>query len=121
MRLEFTLSEEELPFNFFDKIDFCYQSVVIECIIEKYPNLNEEQAQEICEQNIDAINDEIMELKRGFVILGNCYEEVEVDEGRGTWGYFKYDIFNVENERKELAEETRELMRAFLKKAKLKM
>lgn len=120
MRLEFTLSEDELPFNYFDEIDFCYQSVVIECIIEKYPNLNEEQAQEICEQNIDAINDEITELRNGD-LMGYSYEEEEVDEGSGTWGYFHFDVTDVVVARREMTEETRGLMRSFLKKAKLKM
>jgi hypothetical protein len=53
--------------------------------------------------------------------MGYSYEEEEVDEGSGTWGYFHFDVTDAVVARREMTEETRGLMRSFLKKAKLKM
>jgi len=115
LEMNFTLSEDSLPFSFFDEVQFSYEQSVIESIQEKYSDLTIEECTEVYNSNYDIIDEVVFQMSSESSILGYQVGESEVDESTGTWGYFEYEISDFNLIKTELDTDLKSLMRDFLK------
>jgi hypothetical protein len=100
--LKFTLAEDSLPFSYFEELDFSFEDLAIMCINKKFPQLSYEECENVFEENSDLFTDEMYELKDSDVINDYCVGEEEVDEGSGTWGYYHFEIDDIDKVKSEL-------------------
>jgi hypothetical protein len=107
---EFTLAEDSLPFDFFEEIGFSYQEIAIECIKNKFNTLTEADCEIIFENNYDDFSEKMYELRTSAAIFDYCVSEEEIDEGSGTWGYFHFEIDDVNIVKLKLEKEVRDLV-----------
>lgn len=108
--IEFTLAEDSLPFNYLEELDISMDRLAIRCINEKFPHLNLEECENIFEEHIDIISDKLYELKDSNAINNYCVGEEEIDESSGTWGYYHFEIDDIEKARDELEREVMNLL-----------
>ena len=118
--MNFTLAENELPFNFFDEVGFSYYNIIIDCIKRKFTLLTESECDTFFENHEDDFTELLYELRDSDPISGNQIGESEVDESTGTFGYFDYEISDVKNVRLELENEVRLLVKGLLTELELK-
>jgi hypothetical protein len=103
--IEFTLSEDSLPFSYCEELDFSFEDLAIKCINNKFPHLSYEECENVFEENSDLFSEKIFELKDSNVINDYCVGEEEADEGSGTWGYFHFEIDDIDKVKSELETE----------------
>ena len=108
--LKFTLAEDSLPFNFFEELDFFFEDLAILCINRKFPQMSYEECENVLEDNTDFFSDKMYELKDSHVINDYCVGEEEVDESSGTWGYYHFEIDDVEKAKNKLGQEVIDLL-----------
>ncbi len=108
--LKFTLAEDSLPFNYFEELDFSFETLAIKCINKKFPQLSYEESENVFEENSDLFSDKMYELKDSHVINDYCLGEEEIDEGSGTWGYFHFQIEDVDKAKNKLEQEVLDLL-----------
>jgi hypothetical protein len=107
---EFTVEEDFLPHGFFYEIGFSFETLAIDCLKRKFPNLSEEQTQLLYDENYDLFSETLYELKRvSSVVDDYCIGEEEIDEGTGTWGYFLFKVDDIDKAKLELEREIRPL------------
>lgn len=104
---EFTLSEDSLPLSFFDEIGFSFQEIAVECIKRKFTTLSHSECDVIFEKNYDLFSEKISELRDSENIMDYRIGEIEINERKGTWGYFLYKVDDVTNVRIELEQEAK--------------
>jgi hypothetical protein len=107
---EFTLAEDSLPFDFFEEIGFSFQEIAIECIQNKFTTLSHPECENIFEDNYDLFSEKMYELRDSEAISDYCIREEEIDESSGTWGYFHYEIEDIDKAKLKLEKEARELL-----------
>ena len=108
--LKFTLAEDSLPFNYFEELDFSFENMAIICINKKFPQLSYEESERVFEENSDLFSDKMYELKDSQAINDYCVGEEEVDESSGTWGYYHFEIDDVEKAKSKLEQEVIDLL-----------
>lgn len=106
----FTLAEDSLPFDFFDEIGFSYQEIAIECIKNKFNTLSHSECENIFDDNFDLFSEKMYELRNSEAISDYCVGEEEIDESSGTWGYFRYEIDDINKAKLKLDEEVKDLL-----------
>jgi hypothetical protein len=107
---KFTLAEDSLPFNYFEELDFSFENLAVMCINKKFPQLSQEECENAFEENSDLFSDKMYELKDSHAINDYCVGEEEIDESSGTWGYFHFEIDDVEKAKNKLEHEVMELL-----------
>jgi hypothetical protein len=107
---KFTIAEDELPFDFLEKISISWSNIALECIKKKFTDLSISECERIYNKNFDLLSDKLYELRDSDIINNNCIEEEEINESSGTWGYFHYVVDDVEKVKSELEEEIRDLL-----------
>jgi hypothetical protein len=112
--MKFTLAEDSLPFNYFEELDFSFENMAINCINKKFPQLSYEESERVFEENSELFSDKMYELKDSQAINDYCVGEEEVDESSGTWGYYHFEIDDVEKAKSKLEEEVFMLVESVL-------
>jgi hypothetical protein len=112
--IEFTLSEESLPFDFFDEIGFSIKDLAIEGIKRKYSALPYAKCEIIFEKNYDLFFEKFYELRDSEAISDYCMGVEEIDESTGTWGYLHFEVDNIINARMKLEKESKILLEEVL-------
>lgn len=111
---KFTLSQEDLPFNFFDEVVFSYEDVAMDLIQQKFTELTESECESIFEKYVDDFTQILYELRDSDCINDYWVGDSEVDEATGTWGYSEYEVGNMKQMRSDLDKEVRVLMKEVL-------
>lgn len=111
---KFTLSQEDLPFNFFDEVVFSYEDVAMDLIQQKFTELTESECESIFEKYVDDFTQILYELRDSDCINDYWVGDSEVDEATGTWGYSEYEVGNMKQVRADLDKEVRVLMKEVL-------
>lgn len=117
--LKFALAEDSLPFNYFEELDFSFENVAIKCINKKFPQLSYEESESVFEENSDLFSDKMYELKDSHAINDYCVGEEEIDESSGTWGYFHFEIDDVEKAKNKLEQEVIDLLEEVISEIKV--
>ena len=107
---EFTLAEDSLPFDFFEEIGFSFHEIAIECIKNKFTTLSLSECENIFEENYDLFSEKMYELRDSESISEYCVGEEEIDESSGTWGYFHYEIDDLNEAKLKLEKEAKNLL-----------
>jgi hypothetical protein len=108
--IEFTLDEDSMPFNFFEEVDFSFDSIAIKCLNKKYPHLSESECEKIFDSHYDLFSEKMFELKDSEAILDYCIGEEEIDESSGTYGYFHFAIDDIDKVKIQLEREAQLLI-----------
>ena len=112
--MKITLTEDQLPFNFFESIHLNYEEVIIKQI-QKNKSLSYSSSVEFFEKHNTDLIDQLYELRDNQVI-SDCWEEDrEVDESIGTFGYSVYEIENIDEIKNKLEYEIISLLNEVLK------
>lgn len=112
--IEFTLAEYELPWNFFNEVDFSYEGTFHDRLKEHLADYSDSQIEALMDEHTDEIHDLACELNMDLNQF-SCGEVEEIDESTGTWGYISYSLRNYEEAREELTKLTNVLVDEFLK------
>ena len=115
----FTIGEDSLVWDYFDEIDFNYTGFVIDYLKKKFPKLGDNEAEELYEANSDLFTELEYEIKTSAAIQDYCIGEEEIDEASGTWGYFTFEIKDVEEAVEKLEKELDGLFEGVIDKVKL--
>ena len=107
---KFTLAEDSLPFNYFEELDISFENLAVMCINKKFPQLSYEESESVFEENSDSFSDKMHELKDSHAINDYCVGEEEIDESSGTWGYFHFEIDDIEKAKNKLEQEVIDLL-----------
>jgi hypothetical protein len=111
---EFTLAESDLPFNFFDEVDFGFQTIAIDLIKRKYAHLSGLECENVFEQKYDLFSDIMCELRDSEAIMDYATDWLEVDESTGTWGYIKFEVDDINQARVKLEREAKMLLKELM-------
>ena len=84
--------------------------MAINCINKKFPQLSYEESERVFEENSDLFSDKMYEVKDSQAINDYCVGEEEVDESSGTWGYYHFEIDDVEKAKSKLEQEVIDLL-----------
>jgi hypothetical protein len=72
----------------------------------KFPNLTEAEYKLMYEENYDLFEQSLFTLRNSSAIHDYCVGTEEIDEGTGTWGYYHFEVTDLDKAREELARET---------------
>lgn len=98
----FTIGEDCFVWNYFDEIEFSYPEFVQEYLKKQFPKMSEDDIEELYEKNCDLFNDLEYEIKTSDALQDYCIGEEEIDEASGTWGYYTFEIKDLEEARTKL-------------------
>lgn len=119
----FTLSEENLVNEFLDELDICYEDIFEQELKIIFPELTKEKQMAIFESLFDEISEEVLTIF--WDIKCYAYDEFEVSEGSGLWGYYVFEITDVSETvqffENLLSEKMRKLIFKLIKSKKLKI
>lgn len=121
MKKKFSLSQDNMPFNFFDEVDFAYEPIVLDSIKGKYAWLDKSECKAVFEKYEDYFTESLYELRDANSINDSWIGDYEVDESTGTWGYSNFEVVDIKKVRKELEKEVKELVEELLIKFDLKL
>lgn len=120
---EFILCEENLIWNFLEELRISHYSIFEQELKKQFPEWSDQKIEEVSDLQSDAINEEISDSGLLWDIKGEAYDEFEQEEATGLWGYYKFEIYNVEETKslyeKKIEEIMRELILRLSKKRKL--
>lgn len=91
----FVLDDENLVYGFFDELGICPTSIFAGVIIEFFPEMEYDKADEWAEYFADDIDTAIGAYGFQSMIEGEADETEEVEEATGLWGHFHFKITNV--------------------------
>lgn len=102
---EFTVEEDFLPLGFFHEIECAIDGIAIECLKRKFPSLTDAEYQSMYEENYDLFEQSLFALRDSSAIHDYCVGTEETDEGTSTWGYYHFEVSNLDKAREDLAKE----------------
>jgi hypothetical protein len=105
MMKEFTIEEDFLPLGFFYEIECAIDAIAIDCLKRKFPNLTEAEYKLMYEENYDLFEQSLFAIRDSSAIHDYCVGTEEIDEATGTWGYYHFEVGDLDKARADLAKE----------------